>query len=46
MSFVADATLRAYLFDTYQAAPDSSPVLGAMANTGARETAEYLSMHW
>jgi heptose-I-phosphate ethanolaminephosphotransferase len=46
MSFVADATLRAYLFDTYQAAPDSSLVLGAMANTSARESAEYLSMHW
>jgi heptose-I-phosphate ethanolaminephosphotransferase len=46
MAFVVDATLRAYLFDTYQAAPDSSLVLGAMANTGARESAEYLSMHW
>ena len=46
MAFVADATLRAYLFDTYQAAPDSSLVLGAMANTSARESAEYLSMHW
>ncbi|MDP3669119.1 MAG: phosphoethanolamine transferase [Telluria sp.] len=46
MAFVADATLRAYLFDTYQAAPDSSLVLGAMANTSARESAEYLAMHW
>ena len=46
MAFVADATLRAYLFDTYQAAPDSSLVLGAMANTSARESAEYLSLHW
>ena len=46
MAFVADATLRAYLFDTYQAAPDSSLVLGAIANTSARESAEYLSMHW
>ncbi len=46
MAFVADAALRAYLFDTYQAAPDSSLVLGAMANTGARESAEYLAMHW
>lgn len=46
MAFVADATLRAYLFETYQAAPDSSLVLGAMANTSARESAEYLSMHW
>jgi heptose-I-phosphate ethanolaminephosphotransferase len=46
MAFVVDATLRAYLFDTYQAAPDSSLVLGAMANTSARESAEYLAMHW
>ena len=46
MAFVADATLRAYLLDTYQAAPDSLLVLGAMANTSARESAEYLSMHW
>ncbi len=46
MAFVVDATLRAYLFDAYQAAPDSSLVLGAMANTSARESAEYLSMHW
>ncbi len=46
MAFVADAALRAYLFSTYQAAPDSSLVLGAMANTSAGESAEYLSMHW
>ena len=46
MAFVADAIFRAYLFDTYEAAPDSSLVLGAMANTSAREGAEYLSMHW
>jgi heptose-I-phosphate ethanolaminephosphotransferase len=46
MAFVADATLRAYLFDTYQAAPDSSLVLGAMANNSARESTEYLAMHW
>ncbi len=46
MAFVADATLRAYLFDTYEAAPDSSLVLSAMANTAPRESAQYLAMHW
>ena len=46
MAFVADACLRAYLFDTYEAAPDSSLVLSAMANTAPRESAQYLSMHW
>jgi heptose-I-phosphate ethanolaminephosphotransferase len=46
MAFVVDASLRAYLFDTYEAAPDSSLVLSAMANTAPRESAQYLSMHW
>ena len=46
MAFVADASLRAYLFDTYEAAPDSSLVLSAMANTSPRETAQYLATHW
>lgn len=46
MAFIADAALRAYLFDTCEAAPDSSLVLSAMADTSARESAEYLSMHW
>ena len=46
MAFVADASLRAYLFDTYEAAPDSSLVLSAMANTAPHEVTQYLSMHW
>ena len=46
MAFVADAALRAYLFDTYEAAPDSSLVLSAMANTAPRESAQYLATHW
>lgn len=46
MAFVFDGALRAYLLDAYQAAPDSAMVLGAAANTTARESAEYLSMHW
>lgn len=46
MAFVLDAVTRAYLLDTYQAAPDSSLVQSAAANTNARETGEYLSMHW
>ena len=44
-SFVLDGVVRAYLFDTYQAAPDSSLVLAAVANTNAREQGEYLAMH-
>lgn len=46
MGFGLDAVVRAYLLDTYQAAPDSAMVLGAAANTNARESAEYLRMHW
>lgn len=46
MLFVADAMLRAYLLDAYQAAPDSALVLGAAANTNAREGSEYLLMNW
>jgi heptose-I-phosphate ethanolaminephosphotransferase len=46
MAFALDAALRAYLLDAYQSAPNGSLVLGAVANTNARESAEYLSMHW
>ena len=46
MGFALDAAVRAYLLDTYQAAPDGAMVLGAAANTNARETTEYLWMHW
>ncbi|KQX33451.1 phosphoethanolamine transferase [Variovorax sp. Root434] len=46
MGFALDGTVRAYLLDTYQAAPDSAMVLGAAANTNAREGTEYLWMHW
>lgn len=46
MSFVIDGIARAYLDDAYQAAPDSSMVLSAVANTGAQETREFLSMYW
>ena len=44
--FAADAVVRAYLLDAYRAAPDSTVVLAAAANTTAREAGEYLSMHW
>lgn len=44
--FTADAVVRAYLLDAYQAAPDSAVVLAAAANTTRREVAEYLAMHW
>ena len=46
MGFAFDAVTRAYLLDAYQAAPDSSLVQSAAANTSARESGEYLSMHW
>ncbi|WP_372588149.1 sulfatase-like hydrolase/transferase [Acidovorax sp. BLS4] len=46
MAFALDGVARAYLLDAYQAAPDSTLVLGAAANTTGRESAEYLSMHW
>jgi heptose-I-phosphate ethanolaminephosphotransferase len=46
MAFALDGVVRAYLLDTYQAAPDSSLVQSAAANTNGRETGEYLSMHW
>jgi heptose-I-phosphate ethanolaminephosphotransferase len=46
MGFALDGVVRAYLLDTYQAAPDGAMVLGAAANTNARESTEYLWMHW
>ncbi|MDH6168282.1 heptose-I-phosphate ethanolaminephosphotransferase [Variovorax boronicumulans] len=46
MAFAFDGAVRAYLLDTYQAAPDGAMVLGAAANTNARESTEYLQMHW
>ena len=46
MAFAADGMLRAYLLETYQSAPDSTAVLGALANTNLREMHEYLRMHW
>jgi heptose-I-phosphate ethanolaminephosphotransferase len=46
MGFALDGVVRAYLLDTYQAAPDGAMVLGAAANTNVRESGEYLQMHW
>ncbi|KQM80250.1 sulfatase [Xylophilus sp. Leaf220] len=45
MGFVLDGAARAYLLRAYQAAPDSSMVLEAAANTTPRETSEYLTMY-
>lgn len=42
MGFVADGAVRHYLWAQYQAAPDSSMVLGALANSRTQESAEYL----
>lgn len=44
--FCADGVARAYLMSTYGAAPDSSLVLSAAANTNPRESGEYLQMQW
>ena len=41
-AFVADAVVRAYLWQAYGSAPDSAKMLMAVANTAAEETAEYL----
>jgi heptose-I-phosphate ethanolaminephosphotransferase len=38
--------VRAYLFNLYEAAPDSATVLGAMANSSAGEALEYIDTHW
>lgn len=46
MAFVLDGVVRAYLLDTYQAAPNGALVQSAAANTNSREMSEYLSMHW
>ena len=37
LCFAADGAFRAYLQDIYRATPDSAMVIGAIANTGARE---------
>ncbi|ARU06822.1 sulfatase [Comamonas serinivorans] len=46
MLCVLDGSVRAYLWALYQAAPDSSLVLAAVANTHVRESEEYLAMNW
>jgi len=46
MPFLADSIVRAYLFNLYEAAPDSATVLGAMANSSASEALEYIDTHW
>ena len=46
MIFIFDGAIRGYLFDTYQAAPNSSFVQAAAANTNSRETKEYVATHW
>lgn len=46
MAFVLDGIARAYLLQVYQAAPDSSFVQSAIANTNVRESEEYIATHW
>lgn len=42
-AFLLDGAVRTWLLAHYQAAPDSSLVLGAVANTTPREAAEFLN---
>lgn len=42
LAFLADAAVRAFLWQQYQAFPHSSLVLAAVANTAPGETLEYL----
>ncbi len=42
MGFVVDGAVRHYLWSQYRAAPDSSMVLGALANSRTQESGEYL----
>lgn len=44
--FMLDSTVRGFLLGAYNAAPDSSLVLGAAANSNAREALEYLQTGW
>lgn len=46
MAFIADGATRFYLELLYQAPPDSSVVLTAIANASASETSEYLQTSW
>ncbi len=46
MLFVLDGAVRHYLMASYRASPDSAMVLGAAANTQAREGFEYLQAYW
>ncbi|WCM92963.1 phosphoethanolamine transferase [Acidovorax sp. NCPPB 2350] len=46
MVFAIDGVARAYLLQAYHAAPDSAMVLGAVANTNARESVEFVRMYW
>jgi heptose-I-phosphate ethanolaminephosphotransferase len=39
--FLLDGAVRAFILETYQAAPDSTFVTSAVANTGWRESGEY-----
>lgn len=45
MMFIVDGLARAYIRWHYDATPTSSMVLSALANTGPRESREYLEMY-
>lgn len=44
--FFIDATVRMHLMSAYDAAPDSTMVVGAVANTTGDEIESYFSTHW
>lgn len=46
VSFMVDGAVRAFMQTQYRAAPDSSLVLAAVANTNLREALEYASSQW
>ena len=46
LAFVLDGAVRAFLLSAYDALPNSSMVLSAVANTTGDESREFASMYW
>jgi heptose-I-phosphate ethanolaminephosphotransferase len=46
LGFVLDGAVRAFLLSAYDALPNSSMVLSAVANTTGDESREFASMYW
>ncbi len=45
ISFIVDGAVRGFIHHSYQAGPNSSLVMSAVANTTPQESAEFLMMH-